>query len=71
MLTSKGLDGRRETWTIAASSPVFSRRCAPLGMTQCLTSDAPPCLSFLLTGCKFSATQRLRSSAQREGDGIR
>jgi len=31
----------------------------------------PPRNSSRLTGCKFSVAQMLRSSAQREGDGIR
>jgi hypothetical protein len=40
MLTTKGMDGRRENWTIVASSPVFSMVRAALGTTKFLTFDA-------------------------------
>ena len=40
MLTTKGMEGRMENWTIVASSPVLSMVCAALGTTKCLIYDA-------------------------------
>jgi hypothetical protein len=40
MLTTKGMDGRREHWTIVTSSPVLSMLCAVLGTTKFLIFDA-------------------------------
>jgi hypothetical protein len=37
---TKGMEDRRENWTIVASSPVLSRVCSALGTTQFLTFDA-------------------------------